>query len=70
MIHLTMTNTNAVRKFQTLGDMMRSFGTPLREIELVRGSANSHFVYVRGGLVGEARRMSSTAALTLTKQAA
>ena len=68
MIDLTMTKTKAVRKFKNLGEMMRSFGAPIREIELVRGTTNCFFVYLRGGLVGEARRVES--AVVLTKKAA
>ena len=54
---LILTMTGAKRQYRNLGEMMRSFGCPQRDIQLVKSTRTSYFVYIQGGLVGEATQV-------------
>ncbi len=53
---LTIKLTGARRTYRTLGEMILSFGVPARSVQLERSTARGYYVYINGGLVGEAVR--------------
>jgi hypothetical protein len=54
MVVLKTQRTLSERRYSTLGDMLKSFGVPLRETNLERAGYCLYWVYVRGALVGQA----------------
>lgn len=55
-----MTNSKTLRNFRNLADMERNLGCVRSDIELVKSTRTSFYVYVRGVLLGVAVKSSTT----------
>ncbi len=58
-ITLTM-NSKTLRNFRNLSDMERNLGCARSDIELVKCTRTSFYVYVRGQLLGVAVKSATT----------